>query len=151
MAEKIETIMERGTAFVTHQGKEIEVKTPDWFNVTMDEWYDRDKLITFLESHEILMATLHKGFEQHLIDIRSKARPKDLPPEEKGGNPIPQQIEQADAQKRVDAYKPEPRKQTDSKVEKAGKDLAGMTDQQKRQTLKIAGFTDEQIEAIMNS
>jgi hypothetical protein len=130
MAERIENIMARGSMDVEHKGDTVHIKMPSWFNVPQDVWYDEEKLVEWLTEQGILLATLHKGFEQHIIDIRSKARPKDLKPLEKGGKPRPQKIEQADAEARALEYKPEPRQPQADPVKKAADILKGLSPEQ---------------------
>lgn len=141
MAEKIETVMNRGTMFVDHRGSTVELDTPAWFNVPMETWFDEEALVTFLREKGILHATLHKGFEQHIIDLRAKARPTDLKPLEKGGKPRPQPIEEESAQKRVDVHKPEPRRADGKRP---------LTPDEKRAELQKLGFRNDQIDILMN-
>ena len=131
MAEKVEQIMDRGNMVVTHRGDEVTLDTPEWFNVPPETWFDEEKLVSWCRDKGILHATLHKGFEQHVIDLRAKARPADLKPIEKGEKPRPQKIEQDAAQERVSGYKPEPRTPGPDPVKQAADILKGLTEAQK--------------------
>lgn len=136
MAKKIETIMVEGKAEVNHRGDDVVVSLPDWFTAAGDKFFDETALLAHCQKHDILLATLQAGFAQHLIDLRAKARPADLPPKEKGGTSIPQAITTSGAQERVDRWKPEPRKPAADPVAKAAKALEGLTAAQKAELLK---------------
>jgi len=140
MAEKLEITLSRGTATVSHRGDEVTIQLGEWLNIPQETFFDREALLAHCEQHGILLATLQEGFAQHLINVRAKARPADLPPEEKGGASIPQRITPDGAQERVDNYKPEPRRQ--------GK--KPLTREEKKKELIKMGFTDNQAEAILN-
>jgi hypothetical protein len=102
--------------------------------VPQDVFFDEDKLLEHCKRHGILHAILQDGLAQELINIRAEARPADLPPLEKGGNPRPQQIDAASAQARVDKRKPTPRQPG-----------SGADPKKAIEKLKKMGFTKEQI------
>ena len=138
MAQRLEVTMSNGTAEVNHRGKDVTINLPVWMRA-QDAFFDEDGLVEHCAEHGILLATLQAGFAQHLIEIRAQARPQPLPPAEKGGDPIPQEITEDGAQERVDGFKPMPRTPAEDAVTKAAKLLRGLTDAQKA-ALKAQGL-----------
>lgn len=150
MAERIEAVMARGNMEVTHEGETITVDLPQWFRVPEDVWYSEEALIEWCRDHGILLANLHKGFEQTLIKLRAVARPADKPPEEKGGNPIKQKIEQSAAQDRVFEFRLKPR-QRPAESFSAEDQFAKLSREVQIAALRKAGFSEKQIEALMSA
>jgi len=138
MAEKLETTLARGTASVTHRGKEVTIDLPECIAPDEETFFSKDRLLAFAEKHGVTLALLQDGLAQALIRVRATARPDDLPPEKKGGSSRPQEIEASGAQSRVDAWAYEARS--------AGK--KPLTREDKRKELKKMGFNDKQIEAL---
>lgn len=134
MAEKLEVTLSRGTAVVSHRGDEVTVDLPEWLNIPQETFFSEAQLYNHCVEHGILLATLQEGFAQHLINVRAKARPADLPPEEKGGASIPQRITSDGAQERVDGFKPAPREPSEQANPKKA-----------IEKLKKMGFTKAQI------
>ena len=140
MAERVENIMAKGVAEVNHNGESATFDLPEWFRAH-ESFFDEDALVNHCAEHGILLATLQAGFAQHIIDIRARSKPADLPPEVKGGNTIKQSLLEHfdDGQERVLNTKPEPRTPAEDAVTKAAKLLRGLTDAQKA-ALKAQGL-----------
>ncbi len=154
MAEKLEVTLSKGTAVVSHRGDEVTVDLPEWLNVSQETFFSEAQLYNHCVEHGILLATLQEGFAQHLINVRAKARPADLPPERTGKDafdnllkegytreqalkmtkPTPQDITADGAQERVDGYKPEAREPSEQANPKKA-----------IEKLKKMGFTKAQI------
>ena len=79
MAQKNEptrNILNRGTAMVEDAGTTFEVKLPEWMNLDNQALDDVNSLINVLGLDRVL-ALIHKGLVQAVIDVRTKARAKD--------------------------------------------------------------------------
>lgn len=151
MAKRIEQIMAEGEVEVSHKGEEVTLDLPEWFTAS-ESFFTEQALLDHCINHGILLATLQKGFEQHLIDLRAKARPQAIRPE-KGADPVDQSIvkDKDGAQQRILAHKPEPRTPAGDPTDKTANALAGMSRAQQRIALEKAGFSKAQIDAMMNA
>ena len=120
--EPTRNILNRGTAMVDDAGTTFEVDLPKWMNLSNEVLEDLDSLINTLGSDRVL-ALIHKGLVQAVIDVRTKARAKD-----KNGNYTgnPQAYEPSTL--------PRPGR---SKAEKA---LEDMTPEQLQELLKRKGL-----------
>jgi hypothetical protein len=153
MADLIFNFVQNKMAEVEHNGETIEAPIPrDLYKLNLN---DPDAIIKQLREHGTLLRTLQDGVAQRRIGWRAHVRPDNLPPLEKGGNPRKVSIiaDKENAIKRAQEL-PDPMKlpkKSLPKEEQAGQAMASMSDAEKRRTLKIAGFTEDQIEAIMNS
>ena len=74
--EPTRNILNRGTAMVDDAGTTFEVKLPEWMNLSNEVLEDLDNLINTLGSDRVL-ALIHKGLVQAVIDVRTKVRYKD--------------------------------------------------------------------------
>jgi len=74
--ESTRAILNRGTAMVEDAGVTYEVDLPRWMHLADSELDDLDSLINTLGMDRVL-ALVHKGLVQAVIDVRAKARYKD--------------------------------------------------------------------------
>ena len=107
MAESIFKYVQREEAEVEHKGETIFAPVPR--DLQGLDLTDPDAIIEQLRHHGTLLRTLQEGVCGRRIDWRSRVRPADLPPLEKGGKPRPVSIiEDQDAARERAVELPEP-------------------------------------------
>ena len=128
MAQKNEptrNILNRGGCQVEDKGKTWEVPLPSWMHLNNETLENLGSIIDQIGDERVL-ALIHKGLVQAVIDVRTKARQKD-----KAGNYTgnPQAYEPSTL--------PAPEK---SRAEKAAKALEDMSPEQLQELLKRKGL-----------
>ena len=123
--EPTRTILNRGSCKVEDGKESWMVQLPSWMNLSNEVLEDLDSIVNTLGSDRVL-ALIHKGLVQAVIDVRTKARAKD-----KNGNYTgnPQAYEPSTL--------PAPEK---SRTEKAAKALEDLTPEQLQELLKRKGL-----------
>ena len=74
--EPTRTILNRGSCKVEDGKESWTVQLPSWMNLSNEVLEDLDSLINTLGSDRVL-ALIHKGLVQGVIDVRTRARAKD--------------------------------------------------------------------------
>ena len=74
--EPTRQILNNGSCQVVDGDEQFQIQLPEWMNLSNEVLEDLDSLVNTLGSDRVL-ALVHKGLVQAVIDVRAKARTKD--------------------------------------------------------------------------